>query len=178
MESKYSIADILEGFSSRTQIETFCKNNSIVSNLTNDAINQLIWKKTLEEKLTQLNINPTMFFDLLKKYDMVLSGSLVLQAMENTEYKRYDIDIIAKSFSEEMLKEFDEKFNMNGYKLEKPFHKDVQKYYNNTVVDSIYNISFYNPHGHSFLDKETNCYKLQIIVPMRSIKEYINSLKG
>lgn len=47
----------------------------------------------LETYLSNLNINPKDLFDFMKKYNMCLSGSFLLETIQNTNYDYYDIDM-------------------------------------------------------------------------------------
>jgi hypothetical protein len=88
----------------------------------------------LETHLLGLKIDPTKLFGIMKKYQMILSGSFLLQSIQNTDYEYYDIDLFVlgsqnlelENEMKELLKLKDDMLNITA-KEDTVYNKNYSK---------------------------------------------------
>ena len=182
IDTKYSLYEILKGFETSEQVRDFLASNYLTKNLTCYEIDQLCWTLQLNKRLADLNIDSEKFCALLKKHDMKITGSFVLQIIEGSTYEKYDIDIFVTSITKSLVTEFEKVLGVKAHFImevgsnsdsshpcDEPGYSDHMDKHKHKIVNQLVNFDRTN--------KNINC-TVQLIEPHKgfdTITKYVDS---
>lgn len=99
---KFTLDEIMKGFSNRTDIENFIRNNNIFSPIDENKLNHFIWHNDLAKRLKEFNVNINDFENILTTHNAKLTGSFLLQIISGEKYDNYDIDLYVDNITNEL----------------------------------------------------------------------------
>lgn len=99
---KFTISEIINGFSTRSDIENFLEKNKVFSFENEKKLNQFIWRNELSKRLSSFNVDIEDFDKFLVKHNLKLTGSFLLQVISGKEFKDYDIDIYTENITTQL----------------------------------------------------------------------------
>ena len=130
---EFTLDEIINGFSSRIDIDKFFQSNTLISSLNKDQLNQLIWRNELSKRLSFLNVNIEDFDNVLKKHNVKLTGSFLLQIISGEQYYNYDIDLYTDEITNELQNDVMNLFHT--IKEEHPVNPKDHKYIEQIVAN-------------------------------------------
>jgi hypothetical protein len=163
------IQDVVDTLETVTQVKTLIdllQSTTLCTYISKQTILKMyqdVWIKTLKKKINDYGINADKLFSLILRYKMLITGSILLQVITGQSYESFDIDIIANTINDEIIKDFEKLTNSKMQCL----NKDVDQKYKNIGAFEVYD--FYV--GDQLVQK-----KIQLIVPhLKKGVDYINN---
>lgn len=143
--------------------------NELDSEVDKQFVQNTLWTNIIKKKLSDNNIDFDILIKIMQKYNLILSGSFILQVILNETYEFSDMDFYLENVTENLLDDFKKigasfvdtsKQEKYGRTYINYLSDDAIERYNLLIIKKVYN--GYNK----------NC-KIQLIEPATNILEHL-----